>query len=136
MHVEADQDLIEVIEQYEAAFNSNDAYAMNDLFAPDPVFVNFAGDMVLDKGVLLRAQQAVFSEGGPLAGIDVSYTVEKVTYLASDVAAVHSRQRSQPPNRTATDRRNDPLEAVFLAVLRRTEAGWRIVLGQNTPVAH
>ncbi|WP_250008057.1 SgcJ/EcaC family oxidoreductase [Actinoplanes sp. M2I2] len=136
MHVEGHQELIELIKQYEAAFNSNDAYAMNELFATDPVFVNFAGHMVLDKGVLLKAQQAVFSEGGPLADIDVSYTVERVTYLASDIAAVHSRQQSQRPDRGAHDRQNDPMEAVFLVVLRRTEAGWRIVLGQNTPVAH
>lgn len=128
MHADADHELIALIKQYEHAFNANNALAMNDLFAADPVFVNFAGNLVSDKGVLLKAQQAVFAEGGPLADIRVSYTVEKITHLAPGLAAVHSRQRTRAEN--------DLMEAVFLIVSRRTEAGWRIVLGQNTPVAH
>lgn len=136
MHADADHELTALIKQYEHAFNDNDALGMNDLFAADPVFVNFAGNMVSDKGVLLTAQQAVFAEGGPLADIHVSYTVEKITHLAPGLAAVHSRQRTRRTDGGTVKTGHDLMEAVFLIVSRRTGAGWRIVLGQNTPVAH
>ncbi|WP_084628600.1 hypothetical protein [Amycolatopsis nigrescens] len=39
----ADDDaLTDVVARYETAFNVNDARAMNDLFAADPIFVNVA----------------------------------------------------------------------------------------------
>jgi len=131
MYADADRDLIELIKQYEDAFNADDAYAMNELFAAEPVFVNFSGSVVSDKGALLEVQQAVFADGGPLAAVDVTYTVEKVSHLAPGLAAVHSRQRSRQAGAIM-----DPMEAVFLVVARRTGDGWRIVLGQNTPVVH
>ena len=125
-----ERELVRLVQQYEDAFNANDANAMNELFDAEPVFVNFSGTVVSDKGVLLKAQQAVFADGGPLAAVDVTYTVEKVTHLAPGLAAVHTRQRSR-----GTDGEADPMEAVLLVVARRTGDGWRIVLGQNTPVA-
>ena len=136
------RELVRLVGQYEDAFNANDANAMNALFAAEPVFVNFNGIVVSDKDALLKAQQAVFAEGGPLAAVEVTYTVEKVTHLAPGLAAVHSRQRTRrPDNERNTDGEQDtnggadPMEAVFLIVARRTGDEWRIVLGQNTPVA-
>nr|MDT0667116.1 hypothetical protein [Micromonospora sp. DSM 115978] len=60
---------------YERAFNTNDARMMNDLFAADPVFVNFGGQVVHGKDDLYRAQQLVFEAGGPLEHVRVAYVV-------------------------------------------------------------
>ncbi|WP_307875252.1 SgcJ/EcaC family oxidoreductase [Frankia nepalensis] len=124
-----------LIDAYERAFNGNDARMMNDLFAPEPVFVNFGGQLVRGKSDLYRAQELVFGPGGPLEHVRVRYVMLSTIFLAADVAVVHARQRSLAPDGTIVDHEDDPLEAVFTVVLVRNDGHWRIKVGQNTPVA-
>ena len=123
-------ELVAVLHRYEAAFNGNDVDAMNALFTEDSTFVNFSGVLVIGREELRRAQAFVFTAGGPLADVRVSYTAEHVAVLGGDHAVVHARQRTQ----SVAPASPDPMEAVFTAVLVRTPDGWRIRSGQNTPV--
>ncbi|GAA3161938.1 MULTISPECIES: SgcJ/EcaC family oxidoreductase [Streptomyces] len=130
-----EEEVAEVVARYEAAFNRNDAGAMNALFAPDTVFVNFSGTLVSGADRLHRAQSFVFAEGGPLAGITVRYTIENTAFLTPEVAVVHARQRSAGAD-GPTGSGSDPMEAVLTMTLMRDAAGqWRIRMAQNTPVA-
>ncbi|MDA3646686.1 SgcJ/EcaC family oxidoreductase [Saccharopolyspora indica] len=133
MNTGTDRALTELIERYEHAFNTNDAKAMNDLFADTPVFVNFSGNLVKDKESLHRAQSFVFGPGGPLEAISVSYAVESITHLSAELAVIHARQRTRRTETTDNDR-EDPMEAIFMAVAQRTGGEWQIKIGQNTPV--
>jgi len=108
---------------------------MNDLFAPEPIFVNFGGQLVQGKDELYRAQEFVFGPGGPLEHVQVRYVVLSTTFLSADVAVIHSRQRSVAPDGTLVDLGEDSLEAVFTVVLVRNDGHWHIKVGQNTPVA-
>ncbi|WP_018636474.1 SgcJ/EcaC family oxidoreductase [Parafrankia elaeagni] len=119
---------------YEHAFNTNDARAMNDLFADEPVFVNFGGQLVHGKADLYRAQEFVFGPGGPLEHVRVRYLVLSTIFLSTDVAVVHSRQRSLAADGALVETDTDPMEAMFTVVLTMNGGPWRIRVGQNTPV--
>lgn len=123
-----------LIGAYEQAFNTNDARAMNDLFAAEPIFVNFGGQLVYGKEDLYRAQEFVFGPGGPLEHVRVRYLVLSTIFLSTEVAVVHSRQRSLTADGALLDADADPLEAMFAVVLTRDGGPWRIRVGQNTPV--
>ncbi|RKT86202.1 conserved hypothetical protein [Saccharopolyspora antimicrobica] len=132
MNTGTDRALTDLIERYERAFNTNDAKAMNDLFADAPVFVNFSGNLVKDKDALHRAQSFVFGPGGPLEAISVSYTIESITHLSTDLAVIHAHQRTR--HAESTDEHKDPMEAIFTAVAQHIDGEWQIKVGQNTPV--
>ncbi len=131
---DARDEIAEVVRRYEAAFNENDATGMNALFTGDAVFVNFSGNIVFGAEDLLRAQAFVFSPGGPLEDVKVRYTIESLVFLADDIAVTHARQRTLGADRPATTGDPDPMEGVFMAVLVHDSTGWRIRVGQNTPV--
>ncbi|MCP2168092.1 YybH family protein [Goodfellowiella coeruleoviolacea] len=134
MPTNTDDQLADLVRSYENAFNTNNARAMNDLFADEPVFVNFGGNLVRDKQALHRAQSFVFAPGGPLERISVSYTIENITHLAPDLAAVHARQRTRQDGADGQVAGEDPMAAILLLVAQRTNGEWRIRVGQNTPV--
>jgi uncharacterized protein (TIGR02246 family) len=131
---DARDEIVEVLRRYEAAFNENDATGMNSLFTGDAIFVNFGGNLVFGAEDLLRAQTFVFSPGGPLEDVKVRYPVESLVFLADDIAVVHARQQTLGADDEATVGDRDPMEAVFMAVLVHDSTGWRIRVGQNTPV--
>ncbi|SDK27840.1 conserved hypothetical protein [Actinopolyspora mzabensis] len=127
-------EVAEVVARYEAAFNQNDARAMNALFSPDTVFVNFSGTVVSGAEQLYQAQSFVFAANGPLADITVRYTTENIAFLTPEVAVARARQRSVPSEERAAEA-DDPLEAILTMTLLRDAAGqWRIRMAQNTPV--
>lgn len=127
--------VLEIAAAYEAAFNSNDARAMNSLFTDDATFVNFGGELVFGKEPLHQAQAAVFDRGGVLEHIHVRYLTEAVAFPDHDSALVHLRQRSARADRTLVDAMPDPMEGILTLVLVLTASGdWRIRAGQNTPV--
>ncbi|NYH78428.1 uncharacterized protein (TIGR02246 family) [Actinopolyspora biskrensis] len=134
MRNETDRALADLVESYEHAFNANEAGAMNDLFANDPVFVNFGGKLVRGKESLYRSQSAVFGPGGPLEDVSVDYTVESVTHLAPGLAAVHARQRTARSEAGGAEWSGDPVEAMFMVIAELVDGEWRIRIGQNTPV--
>ncbi|ASR37750.1 DUF4440 domain-containing protein [Prauserella marina] len=134
MNTETDHALNDLVRHYEHAFNTNEAKSMNDLFADDPIFVNFGGNLVDDKEALYRAQAFVFDQGGPLENLSVSYTVESITHLAEGLAVVHARQRALRSGAASAGPREDPMEAILLIVAQLDDGGWRIRIGQNTPV--
>lgn len=117
-----------VLHAYEAAFNSNDAEAMNALFAEECSFVNFGGRLVLGRKQLLLAQSAVFAADGPLAHVRVTYTVRAVVGLADELVLVHAHQQSEGHASGPGD-----LAAVFTVLLQHSNEGWLIRSGQNTP---
>ncbi|GAA2076369.1 hypothetical protein GCM10009801_31810 [Streptomyces albiaxialis] len=128
------EEIAAVVARYESAFNQNDARAMNSLFSPDTVFVNFSGNLVFGADRLFQAQSLVFAEGGPLAGITVRYTVESVVFLTPEVGVVHARQRTAESDGRAEGGK-DPMEGILTMTLMRDDAGeWRIRMAQNTPV--
>ncbi|MDI3422653.1 SgcJ/EcaC family oxidoreductase [Streptomyces luteolus] len=130
-----EEEVAEVVARYEAAFNQNDARTMNDLFSPDTIFVNFSGNLVFGADRLYQAQSFVFGEGGPLADITVSYTVESIAFLTPEVAVAHARQRSAGADRQ-TQIGSDPMEGILAMTLMPDASGqWRIRMAQNTPVA-
>lgn len=127
-------EIADVVARYESAFNQNDARAMNSLFSPDAIFVNFSGGLVFGADRLYQAQAFVFAEGGPLAGISVRYAVESVVFLTPEVGVAHARQRSAEAD-GLTEAGKDPMEAILTMTLMRDGAGeWRIRVAQNTPV--
>jgi uncharacterized protein (TIGR02246 family) len=129
-----DQELTELISRYEGAFNANDAKGMNELFMDDVVFVNFGGNIVFGKEALYQAQKYVFSSGGPLEHIRVSYSIESIRFLKDDIAAVHARQRSLDFSSAHSGSEKDPMQAVFMVIAERHAGRWLIRVGQNTPV--
>ncbi len=123
--------LVAVVERYERAFNDGDADSMIELFTPDTVFVNVAGNLVRGAEDLHRAQKSVFE--GPLRGVHAVFTVENVAVLGGDVAVVHARQENTwPGDETGAATRS---ASVIVFVMTRDAEGWRIRTGQNTPVA-
>ncbi|WP_017976658.1 SgcJ/EcaC family oxidoreductase [Actinopolyspora halophila] len=134
MRNETDRALADLVENYEHAFNANEAGVMNDLFANDAIFVNFGGKLVRGKESLYRSQALVFGPGGPLEDVSVDYAVESVTYLAPGLAAVHVRQRTARSEADGVERSGDPLEAMFVIIAELVDGAWRIRIGQNTPV--
>ncbi|WP_051831318.1 YybH family protein [Streptomyces violens] len=130
------EEIVQVVTRYEAAFNQNDAEAMNALFSPDTVFVNFSGTLVFGAERLYQAQSSVFSEGGPLEKVTVRYLVESIVFLTPDVAVAHTRQRSTTADGRIVVSERDPMEGILTMTLMRNGAGdWRIRAAQNTPVA-
>lgn len=127
MSVTLPDQLRDLVQRYQSAFNTNDAAAMNALFADDVSFVNFGGRLVEGRQNLLRAQRFVFERGGALEKVSVTYEIERVTLLSDTVVVVHARQRSKD-----RDTQDDPMEAIFTLVLQRGDEGWRIKVGQNT----
>ncbi|MBW1598880.1 SgcJ/EcaC family oxidoreductase [Streptomyces sp. JJ38] len=128
-------EVAEIVTRYEAAFNENDARAMNALFTSDAVFVNFSGTLVFGADRLYEAQSLVFAEGGPLADITVRYTIENFALLTPEVAVAHARQRSVESDGQA-ENASDPMEGILTMTLIRDAAGqWRIRMAQNTPVS-
>ncbi len=128
----APQAVLDLLSRYETAFNANDPDTMASLFTEDCTFVNFGGAVALGRSDLHRAQSQVFAAGGPLEAVEVTYSPEHATLLGADHAVVHARQRTMTPNGGILS--DDPMEAVFTLVLARTDEGWRIRMGQNTPV--
>lgn len=126
------QEVLDLLSRYETAFNANDPDTMASLFTDDCTFVNFGGAVVLGRSDLHRAQCQVFAGGGPLESVAVTYRPEHATLLGTDHAVVHARQRTMTPNGELLS--DDPMEAVFTVVLARTDEGWQIRMGQNTPV--
>jgi len=128
-------EIIAVVAAYEKAFNDNDARGMNSLFTDDTTFVNSGGNLVFGSEQLHRAQARVFEPGGALASITVRYLVESVAFLAPDIAVAHARQRSAEANGAHSNADPDPMESILTLALMRDDAhGWRIRVGQNTPV--
>ncbi|GAA2495551.1 hypothetical protein GCM10010406_34730 [Streptomyces thermolineatus] len=129
------KEIVEVVTRYEAAFNQNDAEAMNALFSPDAVFVNFSGTLVFGAEDLYESQAFVFSEGGPLVNITVQYLVESIVFLTPAIAVVHARQRSATPDGRPVAVGKDLMESILTMTLVRDENDdWRIRAAQNTPV--
>lgn len=120
---------VRVLEQYEGAFNSNDADGMNALFWEDTTFVNFSGSVAADRDDLLAKQRFVFGAGGPLHEVKVRYQVEKTIELAPGFLQVLARQRT-----LGSDDARDPMHGVIVLTLEQRAGEWRIRTGQNTPV--
>lgn len=125
--------ILDLVRRYESSFNDNDASAMNALFLPDAVFVNFGGNLVRGAEELYRAQAFVFAPGGPLEQVRVLYLAENLLFVDRDVAVVHARQRSADAD-GAPKGPDDSMEAVLMLLVVRVPDGWRIRVGQNTPV--
>ena len=125
----------EVIRLYEAAFNANDADAMAALFLEDVVFVNFSGAVVHGRDRLHRAQAFVFGPGGPLEQVSVRYEVEGLIELEGGISVLHARQRGLGTDGQVAPVGEDAMHAILMLLLVRTGEGWRIRVGQNTPVA-
>lgn len=124
----------DVVRLYEEAFNANDADTMASLFLPDVVFVNFGGTIVHGRDRLHRAQALVFAQGGPLEHVSVRYRVESLINLSDEIAVLHARQRGLGPSGQLVDLEDDAMHAVLMLLIVRTSDGWRIRVGQNTPV--
>ncbi|MBL1075847.1 SgcJ/EcaC family oxidoreductase [Nocardia sp. 2] len=120
-----------VLEQYEAAFNTNDADAMNALFWDEATFVNFSGSVSTNRADLLAKQRFVFAENGPLHDISVRYDVERTIELAPSFVQVVARQHSRDTSASTPD----PMHGVIILTLEQRESEWRIRTGQNTPVS-
>ncbi|TDC94305.1 SgcJ/EcaC family oxidoreductase [Actinomadura sp. 7K507] len=125
----------EVVQSYESAFNRNDAKAMNALFSEDTVFVNFGGNLVFGADLLYQAQAHVFAPGGALEGIHVRYSVESVLFLSPDIAVVHARQRSATAGDRLSTTDKDPMESILqMTLMQDVQGRWRVRAAQNTPV--
>ncbi|NNH74804.1 SgcJ/EcaC family oxidoreductase [Nocardia uniformis] len=118
---------LHLLAQYENAFNTNDADAMNALFWDDCTFVNFSGALVTDRSELLAKQRFVFAAGGPLHNISVRYGHEATVPLAPTVVQIVARQRTRDGI--------DPMHGVLILTAEKRNTEWRIRLGQNTPVS-
>ncbi|MDT0441824.1 SgcJ/EcaC family oxidoreductase [Streptomyces johnsoniae] len=129
-------EIADVVRRYGAAFNGNDARAMNALFSRDAIFVNFGGGLVFGAEQLYRAQAFVFAPGGVLEHVRVTYQIESTVFLTRGIAVVHARQRTADADgRPVEARDGDPMEAVLMMTLVRDEEdGWRVRAAQNTPV--
>ncbi|MEU2872781.1 SgcJ/EcaC family oxidoreductase [Streptomyces olivoreticuli] len=129
-----EEEIADVVARYETAFNQNDTRAMNSLFSPDAIFVNFSGNLVFGADRLYQAQSFVFANGGPLADIAVRYTIESIVFLTPEVGVAHARQRSAGADGQMEAGR-DPMAGILTMTLMRDAAGeWHIRLAQNTPV--
>lgn len=133
-HEPAPPEVLELLSRYETAFNSNDPDTMASLFTENCTFVNFGGNLVIGRSDLHRAQSQVFAAGGPLESVEVTYRPEHAELIDADHALLHARQRTSTTNEEPLA--NDPMEAIFTIVLTREATGWRVRMGQNTPVSH
>ena len=123
-----------VIQEYEQFFNSHDAASMNRLFTDDAVFVNFSGTIVQGRMDLMSAQSFVFRAGGPLHNVKVKYDIQCEIPINDDVTVIHSLQSGMSVDGTVLPLGQDVMRGVLMVLLVRTSEGWRIKVGQNTPI--
>lgn len=121
----------DVVPGWEAAWNSADADALADLFAPDAEFVNVVGLWWHDRERIRQAHAFGFTEIFP--GSTIKMGTPRVRLLGNRAATVHSRWhltgQVTPEGEPAEAR-----EGIFTFVLERQQDSWIVVAAQNTDI--
>ena len=111
----------QLVSELEVAWNSGDADRWGRQFTDDAHFLVFDGVPVVGADAI--AKEHAFAFDGPRKGTTATFTVERIAFLADDVAVVHARVRITgipqgfgPPVLTSVP--------TFSAV--RRQDGWRI----------
>lgn len=119
----------EVVEGWEAAWNSGDADALASLFAEDAEFVNVVGLWWHTRAAIREAHAYGFSIIFP--GSTITMGRPRVKRVGADAATVHSRWSLRGQVRP-TGEPADQREGIFTFVLERRPEGWIAVAAHNT----
>lgn len=121
----------DVVELWQAAWNTGDADAIANLFTADADFVNVVG-LWWHKREHIRAAHAFgFSDIFP--GSTVTMRAPRVRYLGHDTAVVQSRWHmvgQTAPDGTIAKPRN----GILTFVLEKIDGRWIAVTAQNTDI--
>ncbi|MCT1828952.1 SgcJ/EcaC family oxidoreductase [Brevibacterium luteolum] len=119
----------DVVQRWEAAWNSADAEALAGLFAEDAEFVNVVGLWWHDRERIREAHAYGFSTIFP--GSTITMGTPRVRMVGDRAATVHSKWRLCGQISTGGEPA-DEREGIFTFVLERREDGWIVVAAQNT----
>ena len=127
-----DRDIRAIVAQYAETWNRNDMHAWGTLFTDDVDYVNRAGGWWQSNADNVSAHTAMHTGMVPRnSRMTLHASVEKIAFLAPDVALVHVRTRAdgavpQPAARASG--------GIMTLVLLKQGDTWRIRALQNTLV--
>jgi uncharacterized protein (TIGR02246 family) len=111
--------LVELIEAHDDAWNAHDPTALAALFADDGTLVTPRGDHIQGRDAL----EVSFAEPGPTKQTQSSARLDRVQWLADDLALIDATQTLSGPGVA----RIGASEAKLVAVARRIDETWRFV---------
>jgi uncharacterized protein (TIGR02246 family) len=131
---QADEDLIRELEnQFNAAWDAHDPEGMAASLADDAHFITVNGAWTTTRGGFRDLMARLHGANGPFRTSTRKTPEMQVTFLASDIAILHSRfwidGEMQHDELSQTSR-----ESVGTRVVRKISGRWRIVATQNTDV--
>lgn len=124
-----EQPIHEIVRQLETAWNSADSASFAAPFADDADFVDIRGDHHIGRTGIDHDHRWVFAN--LYRGSKVSYVIEGVRFVRSDVAIAYIHAQMELPHSDMTLH----LQARPSVVLAKDDGQWRIVAFQNTGVA-
>ena len=123
-----DQELHQIVEQLESAWNRADSVAWADLFAEDADFVHILGGHFIGRPAIERGHRTIFDT--IYKGSTNKFVVEKVRFLGDQAAIVFVFATLK----LTTPGLPPQLNARPTMVLQRQDGTWKIVAFQNTVV--
>lgn len=126
-------EVADVVARYEAAFNGNDANAMNALFHRRHDLRERRGQPRIRVRVLVPGAGVRLRRATARGLRQVHHREHHLP--ATRVAVAHARQRPATADGTLKSVDAENKESIVMFVLSRTATGWQIRVGQNTMVA-
>jgi uncharacterized protein (TIGR02246 family) len=132
----ADEDAIRELEnRFNSAWNRHDPEGMAESLADDAQFITVNGAWTTSRAGFRDLMQRLHGASGPFRSSARRTPEMHVTFLAPDIAILHSRfwisGEAMEDAISQADR-----ESVGMRVLHRIDGRWRIVATQNTDVRH
>ena len=132
----ADEDLIRALEnQFNAAWDRHDPEGLAESLADDAQFITVNGAWTTTRAGFRDLMARLHGANGPFRASTRRTPEMRVTFLAPDIAILHSRfwidgevlhdELSQASR-----------ESVGTRVVRKIDGRWRVVATQNTDVRH
>ncbi|HWI26644.1 MAG TPA: SgcJ/EcaC family oxidoreductase [Stellaceae bacterium] len=120
-----------VAHAFDTAWNRHDLVAFAALFAPDADFVNVVGMWWKNRAEIEAAH--VYSHASFFRDSALSGRIEKVRFIARDIAAAHIlwelKGQIEPDGSIGK-----PRHGILLLVVVRREGRWLIQVAQNTDI--
>jgi uncharacterized protein (TIGR02246 family) len=131
---QADEDLIRDLEnRFNAAWNAHDPDAIAEVLADDAQFITVNGAWTTSRQGFRDLMQRLHGPNGPFRMSTQRSPEMRVTFLAPDIAILHTRFWIKGEVMHDALSQEDR-ESVGTRVLRKTGGRWRIVATQNTDV--
>ena len=132
----SDEDLIRALEdQFNAAWDAHDPEGMAASLADDAQFITVNGAWTTSRDGFRDLMARLHGASGPFRASTRRTPEMRVTFLAPDIAILHSRFWIDGEV-LHDDLSQASRESVGTRVVRKTGGRWQIVATQNTDVRH